>query len=205
MKKIALITALSAALLAGTAFAYPPAGGNGAPCAGAQMDRQAWVKSANETMRGMLNLKPEQQKAFNAYATAALDLQKVRDDLRQKHFENPATNYQDRLAQRIETQKATVKYLEAFAAARADLLKVLSPEQKLVLESFDAHHGAAMPMMGRGMGPGCGGYGFGMGPQGMRGFHQGMGPGMMGPGYHHGYGAPAPQAPEQKKDKDAKF
>lgn len=169
MKKIALVVALGSALMAGAAFAYPGMGGGMGPgmmgpgCAAMmQQDRLAWVKSANETMRQMLNIKPEQKAAFDAYAAAGEAFQKDRDDLRAQHWNHPATNFQDRLAQRLEMEKADVKNLEAFSAARANLLKVLSPEQKLVLESFDAHHGLGMGMMGpRG--------------QGMKGFHHGEG------------------------------
>lgn len=183
MKKIAFAAAIGSALIAGAAFAYPGMGAGMGPgmmmgpgCGAMQQDRLAWVKSANETMRQMLNIKPEQKAAFDAYAAAGEAYQKERDDLRAQHWNHPATNYQDRLAQRLELEKADVKNLEAFSAARSNLLKVLTPEQKLVLESFDAHHGLGM---------------MGARSQGMKGFHH------KGEGKHPGAAAPKKESADK--------
>ena len=82
-------------------------------------------------------------------------------------FDKPAVDEQSRLERRAQVAKVRADLLEKAVAARTELFKVLSPEQKYVLESFEQQHA------GHGMHRGF------RGPQGFQGFGPGC-PGMDG-------------------------
>lgn len=110
------------------------------------------VRSARwAALASMLTLKPEQEGAWKAYVEAR-DALKTPFGEQQKY----AADEQTRLENRAERAKIRADQLARVAAARAELLKVLSPEQKYVLEGMEFHHGRR---------------GFADGPRGPRGPH----------------------------------
>ena len=102
----------------------------------------------------MLTITPEQKGAWDAY-TAARDA--VRTPIVNPESGRYAADEQTRLERRAERAKIRADLLGKAAAARAELLKVLSPEQKYVLEGMEFRHGDRMMDRGphhmRGFGP----------------------------------------------------
>lgn len=169
-----IITSLAAlgALCVGTAaMAQPWADGTpcprgyaaeclaGGPQAGATA---AEVRAARwAAVERMLTIKPEQQAAWKAYVEAS-------DALRTPiETKTVVADEQTRLERRAERAKIRADQLAKKAAVRAELLKVLSPEQKYVLEGMEFHHGRRGAHHGQGFGPGPHhGWGHGYGPAG---------------------------------------
>ena len=90
-------------------------------------------ESRKTYLRGLLNLSDAQKPAFDAYL-AAVDATHARPAVQA----NPNASRQDLLNQRIERQKARLATLEKVAQARAELVKVLTPEQAAALDSFES-------------------------------------------------------------------
>ncbi len=133
----------------------------GMPCAGyASQDYQA---AGWEAVARLVTITPEQQGAWKAYVDARTAL----DMMPGVQFDKPAVDEQSRLERRAQVAKVRADLLEKAVAARTELFKVLSPEQKYVLESFEQQHA------GHGMHRGF------RGPQGFQGFGPGC-PGMDG-------------------------
>lgn len=133
----------------------------GMPCAGyASQDYQA---AGWEAVARLVTITPEQQGAWKAYVDARTAL----DMMSGVQFDKPAVDEQSRLERRAQVAKVRADLLERAVAARTELFKVLSPEQKYVLESFEQQHA------GHGMHRGF------RGPQGFQGFGPGC-PGMDG-------------------------
>ncbi|WP_295476859.1 Spy/CpxP family protein refolding chaperone [uncultured Sutterella sp.] len=138
-KIIASLTALGALCVAGAAVAAPwhhgedvPRGD--APCAGYSAED---VRAAGwASMERILTLKPEQQAAWKAYVEARTAL----DQMPGAKFDKPAVDVQTRLERRAQVAKIRADLLGKTAAARAELFKALSPEQKYVLESYELMH-----------------------------------------------------------------
>ena len=102
------------------------------------------------------------------YASQAyVDARTALDMMPGVQFDKPAVDEQSRLERRAQVAKVRADLLEKAVAARTELFKVLSPEQKYVLESFEQQHA------GHGMHRGF------RGPQGFQGFGPGC-PGMDG-------------------------
>ncbi len=103
-----------------------------------------------EGLARMLTLEEGQKAAWNNYVTASKALHLGP----QKTWDKPAVDTQDRLERRVQMAEARTKLLKDFTDARAALLKVLNPPQKLVLEQVEATHGrmGGMSGMGGGMG-----------------------------------------------------
>ncbi len=183
-KLLATVGALGALAVSGLVGAAPaqPADTTVPPCAQApQYSRADQVAARYEGLANMLTLKAEQQSAWKAYVDARVALAAP-----QKKWDKPAVDTQERLERRAEAAEARVALLKTVTSARAELLKILSPEQKYVLESYEfTHRGKAAGGM-RGMGPG---FHHGMAP----GFHHGMGYGMT----YHGM-PPRPDCPMMK-------
>ncbi len=93
---------------------------------------------------GSLDLNDSQKAAWNNYKQALENAH----DIGKKPGEPKARpeGQQARLEARIETLKAKLAVTEALAKARADLVKVLTPEQAKTLEALeDRAHGRAQP------------------------------------------------------------
>ncbi|WP_443743234.1 Spy/CpxP family protein refolding chaperone [Sutterella sp.] len=138
-KIIASLTALGALCVAGAAVAAPwhhgeDAPRGDAPCAGYSAED---VRAAGwASMERILTLKPEQQAAWKAYVEARTAL----DQMPGAKFDKPAVDVQTRLERRAQVAKIRADLLGKTAAARAELFKALSPEQKYVLESYELMH-----------------------------------------------------------------
>lgn len=178
------------------------------PCAQCPvMDGQKSMEEAMnarfDSMERMLTLTDEQKPAWKAYVESS----KAMHGYKNQKFDKPAVDMQERLERRIVRGEAKLEALKKFAQARAELLKVLNPSQKYVLEQREMQHGrmGGHPGMGMGMDPHHGMM-HGMNPHhGMmngQNPHQGM---MNGQNPHHGMMMP-PQGEEAPKAdaKDAK-
>lgn len=134
--------------------------------------------------------------AFDKYVAA-------RQQIAEKHYawmqdntgKRPATR-EEALKLRAEHLKNRAAMLEQIAAARAELDKSLTPEQKEVMNAYEPRYGMGTGY-GRGMGPRAGmgagryhhrGYGYGQG----YGYGPGFGPGCPGAGAGCVYG-PGPR------------
>lgn len=175
--------------LAGTTIAAPAAA-PAAPCV--QQMQGAYAELAQA-----MNLTGNAKAAFDKYVAA-------RQQIAEKHYawmkdkfdKRPATR-EEAMKLRAEHLKARADMLEQIAAARAELGKSLTPEQKETLNAYEPRYGMGAGQ-GRGMGPramgnrhhrGHGGYGPGCG------YGPGFGPGcaggpgcVYGPGPHGGDG-----------------
>lgn len=217
-KLLATVAALGALATATYSFAAAPAQDAKADAQQAQQ-AQCPMMSAHYNMKDMmdarfeglarmLTLEENQKAAWNAY----VDASKAMHLGPKKTWDKPAVDTQDRLERRIEMATESTEQLKAFTKARADLLKVLNPSQKYVLEQMEMRHGR----MGGGMG-GHGGMMGGHGMMGQGGMMQGHGGMMMGQDgqmdhgqmmgkdgkdMHQHHGQPAPKA-DAKADKKA--
>lgn len=161
-KMFAAVAAIGALAVAGVSFAAAPAAPAPAPHPAVQgpgqaapMPPEARVAMRYEALERMITLKDGQQGAWKAYVAARTDAAK-RGEPEQK----PAVDEQDRLEQRAARLEARAASLKKVAAARAELLKTLSPEQKFVLEHFEIMHRGHGPhqdfrQFGRGPAPQC--------------------------------------------------
>ena len=166
------------------------------PCAQCPvMDGQKSMEEAMnarfDSMERMLTLTDEQKPAWKAYVESS----KAMHGYKNQKFDKPAVDMQERLERRIVRGEAKLEALKKFAQARAELLKVLNPSQKYVLEQREMQHGRMGDHPGMGMDPHHGMM-HGMNP------HQGM---KNGHNPHHGMMMP-PQGEEAPKAdaKDAK-
>ena len=109
-----------------------------------------------EALERMLTLKEDQVSAWKAYVDARVALGQPG-----KAYDKPAVDTQDRLERRAERAEARAAQIRTVAQSRAELLKVLTPEQKFVMEKFEVQHQGvrrhANPHHGVMQGPGCGG------------------------------------------------
>ncbi|MDO5530616.1 Spy/CpxP family protein refolding chaperone, partial [Sutterella sp.] len=187
-KIIASLATVGALCVGTVAMAAPwhhgaPAGDQPQPPAG--YSAQDFRAAGWEAMARILTLKPEQQAAWKAYVDARSALDVMPDSVK---FDKPAVDIQTKLERRAQVAKVRADLLDKVAKARADLGKVLSPEQKYVLESFELQHS------GHGMRGPRGGDD--RGPQGFGPHHRGMGPQGFGPGCQ-GNGPQGPQGFER--------
>lgn len=156
-KLLATVAALGALATASYSFAAPMAHGNtdGAqehqrPVVASQVNKEDMMNARFEGIARMLTLEANQKAAWTAY----VDASKTMHMGPKKTWDKPAVDTQDRLERRIEMQTEETEQLKAFVKARAELLKVLNPSQKYVLEQTEMTHGK---MMGKGMMGGKGG------------------------------------------------
>lgn len=163
------------------------------PVMGGQQSMEEAMNARFDSMERMLTLTDEQKPAWKAYVESS----KAMHGYKNQKFDKPAVDMQERLERRIVRGEAKLEALKKFAQARAELLKVLNPSQKYVLEQREMQHGrmGGHPGMGMGMDPHHGMM-HGMNP------HQGM---MNGQNPHHRMMMP-PQGEEAPKAdaKDAK-
>ncbi|GEM_PF-1245453 len=176
-KILATVTALGALMSASLAFSAPdkqttsPQTRPACPMAGYSMSDR--MDARLEGIARMLTLEDNQKAAWENYVKASKALHMKKG----KTYDKPAADMQERLERRAERAQNRADSLKAYAAARAELLKVLNPSQKYVLEQVEATHGR----MGGAM----------MHPHG--GMPMDPHHGMMMRKYHHGgmMGAPA--------------
>ena len=88
-----------------------------------------------EALERMLTLKDDQKSAWRAYVDARVALATPA-----KAYDKPAVDTQARLDRRAERAEARAAQIRTVAQSRAELLKVLSPEQKFVMEKFEFQH-----------------------------------------------------------------
>lgn len=158
---------------AGTALAADTA-----PCAQQMADDYA------ELAQGM-KLSGPAKDAFNKYVAS-------RQQIASKHFawheanggKRPATRT-EAMDLRAEHMKVRADMLKQISAARGELDKALTPEQKAIMDEYEPGYGMG-PGYGRGMGPRGGMYGPRHHYRGDWGY--GPGCGMMGPGCAGGPG-----------------
>ena len=142
-------------------------------------DRQALQERFEGRMAALesvLTLKDNQKDAFKAYTDAKMKWFDVRYVAKEKTFDE-----QTRLEAKAKRMKSATAALEDVAAKRAALWKVLDPQQKMVLETYETHGFAGMYRGGYSMdgmkkfhraAPGCGcPMGMTQQPQPMPGFH----------------------------------
>ncbi len=160
-KLLATVAALGALATASYSFAAPMAHGNtdGAqqhqcPMMASQVNKEDMMNARFEGIARMLTLEANQKAAWTAY----VDASKTMHMGPKKTWDKPAVDTQDRLERRIEMQTEGTEQLKAFVKARAELLKVLNPSQKYVLEQTEMTHGKMGgdmgghgKMMGKGM------------------------------------------------------
>lgn len=120
------------------------------PVVASQVNKEDMMNARFEGIARMLTLEANQKAAWTAY----VDASKTMHMGPKKTWDKPAVDTQDRLERRIEMQTEGTEQLKAFVKARAELLKVLNPSQKYVLEQTEMTHGK---MMGKGMMGGKGG------------------------------------------------
>lgn len=161
------------------------------PVMGGQQSMEEAMNARFDSMERMLTLTDEQKPAWKAYVESS----KAMHGYKNQKFDKPAVDMQERLERRIVRGEAKLEALKKFAQARAELLKVLNPSQKYVLEQREMQHGRMGGHPGMGMDPHHGMM-HGMNP------HQGM---MNGQNPHHRMMMP-PQGEEAPKAdaKDAK-
>ena len=177
---------LTAAVLAGAlGLTATGAYAAGCPMAGPEFhgqDRQApqeRFEGRMAALESVLTLKDNQKDAFKAYTDAKMKRFDVKRAEKEKTFDE-----QTRLEAKVKRMKAATAALEDVAAKRAALWKVLDPQQKMVLETYETHGFAGMYRGGYSMdgmkkfhraAPGCG-CPMGMTPQPQP---------MPMPGFHH--------------------
>lgn len=184
-----LLAALALTAFAGAAQAFPPGAGpgyGGGPCANAgagpaagygrgygpgaaAANPAAFVEGRMNQIKAALDIKPEQQTAWNAFVATAKERANTALAMRNAmHAATPQTA-EEHLALRASFAKQRAANMEGMSAALKDLYAVLTPSQKAIADQQFAHGG-------RGAG---GGYGPGAGPGAGRGY---------GPGAGRGYG-----------------
>lgn len=132
------------------------------PVRGGQYSMDEVMNARFDSMERMLTLTEEQKPAWKAYVESS----KAMHGYKNQKYDKPAADMQERLERRIARGEAKIEALKKFTQARAELLKVLNPSQKYVLEQREMQHGRM----------GGGHHGMMMDP------HHGM---MMDP-HHHG-------------------
>jgi Spy/CpxP family protein refolding chaperone len=188
-----LIAAVALTAFAGAAQAFPPGAGpgfGGGPCAaigpgpGAGQGRgygpgpaagnpAAFVEGRMNQVKAALDIKPEQQAAWDAFVTKAKERASTSLAMRNAmHTATPQTA-EEHLALRANFARQRAANMEGMSAALKDLYAVLTPNQKAIADQQLARGGMGR---GAGQGPGAGRGGYGPGQGGY------------GPGAGRGYG-----------------
>lgn len=93
----------------------------------------AFAESHLATVKAALKITPEQEAAWQTFATKAKQQAETMQALRSKMFETTGPAL-DRMSQRTETMKQRIGNMETMSAALKDLYAVLTPEQKAVAD-----------------------------------------------------------------------
>ncbi len=153
MKKTMVRITTLALMVAGTSMAmahgfgphggHPHAMGMGpAQCMTQQADvsRLDYLKAFYESVAKTMTLTEKQAKVWKSYVDTRLAVFEERAKWRQAH-KVPCMDEQTRLERRADKARLNVKLTEKVAQQRAELLKVLDPKQKLVLETYEFKKG----------------------------------------------------------------
>ena len=119
------------------------------PVMNGQKSMEEAMNARFDSMERMLTLTDEQKPAWKAYVESS----KAMHGYKNQKFDKPAVDMQERLERRIVRGEAKLEALKKFAQARAELLKVLNPSQKYVLEQREMQHGRMGGHPGMGMDP----------------------------------------------------
>jgi len=156
----AAVVAMAGVLAAGTAGAWCgcPAGGPGPQMKGGDRGpaAESRIEDRMASLESILTLKDNQKAAYKAYVDAKVKIGAEHRAWAEKHAQRPIDE-QTRLDDRAARAKMNAELFSDVAAKRAALWQVLDPQQKLVLETYETHHGFG-PMGGhrdfrRGPGP----------------------------------------------------
>lgn len=134
------------------AFARCPGTPAQCPGVGAAPERTAppevMVEGRNQALESVLTLKDSQKAAFKAYADARLAW--VKSHVR-NNAQDPSKVYdeQTRLESRAAMMRTRADKLADLATKRADLWKVLDPQQKMALEAFESQGNGDRPCFQR--------------------------------------------------------
>lgn len=179
-----LLAALALTAFAGAAHAFPPGAGpgpgyGGGPCVNAgagpaagygrgygpgaaAANPAAFVEGRMNQLKAALDIKPEQQAAWDAFVGKAKERASTTLAMRNAmHTATPQTA-EEHLALRANFAKQRAANMEGMSAALKDLYAVLTPNQKAIADQQFAHGGRGMAG-GYGPGAGRGGYGPGAG------------------------------------------
>ncbi len=135
-KRIAVVAALGSVMIAGGVYA---ATANEKPVEPTVETKSTAEMTPSErryeALARILSLSADQRPAWQAYVNA-----RHAAVLADVNAEGPVIDIQDRLDRLAEHAQKTADMVKTLASTRADLLKVLRPDQKYVLEMHEMQH-----------------------------------------------------------------
>lgn len=133
--RLAAVTVFGSLLLAGTVQAAPEAVSAPAAKAEASVEQMTPTERRYEALARILTLDAEQRPAWQAYVAART--QRAFPEVTDK---GPAVDIQEHLERMAAHAQAAADKVKTLANARAELLKVLRPDQKYVFEMHESQH-----------------------------------------------------------------
>lgn len=144
---LAIITAVGVGAMASS---HATGMGPGESCAmdGKKMAKPSQIDSHLAKMKNDLNIGPEQEEAWTAFAKTIKQqkmemMSVVQEKMRRNSTVQPIQAAPDRIDERIQLMKQRVAGMETTAAVMKQLYGVLTPQQKEIL---DVRFGQDMPM-----------------------------------------------------------
>ena len=149
MVRITTLVLMAAGASMALAHGFGPHGGHPhgmgmgpGKCLTQQVDvsRLDYMKAFYESVGKTLTLTEKQTKVWKSYVDTRLAAFEERAKWRQAH-KVPCMDEQTRLERRVDKARLNAKLTEKVAQQRAELLKVLDPQQKMVLEAYEFKKG----------------------------------------------------------------